>query len=496
MIRTTINKKQEARINALQVRWNQLTSMAARAGLAERLNTQTFDGDRHMYEALGYPLKLSFNDYMARYSRQDIASAIIDRPVEATWKGLAEIVESDDDKKTALEQAWIDLWHDMKLKTMFSRLDKLTGIGRYGVLLLGTSDLTSQEAWAQPIGQKVKLMYLKPFSEQGAQIQTYETDASNERFGKPLTYTIEITETAAGASKSIVVHYSRLIHVVDDILESDIEGTPRLQKVFNRLIDLEKIVGGSAEMFWKGARPGYQGIVKEGYKMTTSMMETLDDQLDEYEHNLRRILVNEGIEYKALAIQVEDPSNHVDIQIQMISAQTAMPKRILTGSERGELSSSQDKTQWDSFIQNRRDNYAEPSILRLFIDKMVDIGILPKSKERYTIKWDDLFELTNKEKAEVGKTRAESLRAYAGNPAIEAVIPPKAFLRYFVGLSEDEVLLIEQMQEDAMDDERLLSPQEAEILKDEELGIEPIGKKKEVKADPVIPKRTNITATK
>ena len=58
-------------------------------------------------------------------------------------------------------------------------------------------------------------------------------------------------------------------------------------------------------------------------------------QLDEYEHNLRRIFINRGISMESMSPQVSDPSSHVDIQIQMISAQTGIPKRILTGSERG-----------------------------------------------------------------------------------------------------------------------------------------------------------------
>jgi len=142
------------------------------------------------------------------------------------------------------------------------------------------------------------------------------------------------------------------------------------------LFDLEKLVGGSAEMFWRGARPGYKGKVDKEYTLTSDEEEDFQDQLDEYEHNLRRFLISRGIDISALETQVSDPSKHVDVQIQMISAQTGIPKRILTGSERGELASTQDITSWYSLIQGRRENYVAGNILRPFNVKVLAFSLL------------------------------------------------------------------------------------------------------------------------
>lgn len=69
-----------------------LTSMVvARANLAARLGQQ-YGGERDIYQALGYKLKLDWSDYWTQYSRQDIAKAIIDRPVKATWQGQLELI--------------------------------------------------------------------------------------------------------------------------------------------------------------------------------------------------------------------------------------------------------------------------------------------------------------------------------------------------------------------------------------------------------------------
>ncbi|MBU0973846.1 MAG: DUF1073 domain-containing protein [Proteobacteria bacterium] len=460
--------KTSSSIEALEKRLLVLSTIANRAGLASRLNQQSFDGDRHIYEALGYPLELTFDDYFVRYDRQDIAKALIDRPVKATWQGPLDVVEADDDMETPLEKAWSLLQKNLKLKSVFSRLDKLTGIGQYGVLLFGMSDVKTEEEWKNPLSVGAKLMYLKPLSEKSAQIESYVSDTTNKRYGLPFMYRLEVEESDKGATKSIQVHYSRVLHIVEDMLENEVIGTPRLKNVFNRLMDLEKIVGGDAEMFWKGARPGYVGKVDKDYNIDTVGEEELRNQIDEYEHNLRRMLVNQGVSFESLAQQVADPLNHVDIQIQMISAATGIPKRILIGSERGELSSSQDSDEWKTYIQSRREEYAELTIIRPFVDKCVEMKVLPAPKEEYSIKWADLFAMSEKERVDIGKTRTEALKAYADSPMAEATIPPAAFLEYFVGLTPDQISIIEEMREQAILEEPRIEPEEEEEIEPEE----------------------------
>ena len=149
---------------------------------------------------------------------------------------------------------------------------------------------------------------------------------------------------------------------------------------------------------------------------------------------MKRVFVNEGVEYKALAQQISDPTSHVDVQVQMISAVTGIPKRILVGSERGELSSAQDKQEWISYVTGRREEQNEPFILRPFIDKCVQLGIIPPPKKKlYEIVWDKLFQLSDKEKIEVGKQRAISLKEYSTNPAAQYLLPYDTFLFHLMG---------------------------------------------------------------
>ena len=73
-------------------------SLLNRGMLASLLGFQ-YGGERDLYRALGYPSgEIKFADFYLRYTRQDIAKAVIDRPVRATWQGALELVEMEEQR--------------------------------------------------------------------------------------------------------------------------------------------------------------------------------------------------------------------------------------------------------------------------------------------------------------------------------------------------------------------------------------------------------------
>ena len=468
----TNNNPPEKKEIQLNRRLEVLTQAIGRANLISRMGKQ-YGGDRDLYQALGYPQEIEYEDFLARYARQDIAKAIIDRPVKETWRGVMKLVDDPTVEKSAFQQAWKDLNKELKLKKKFSQIDKLCSIGEYSVLLLGLNDISSREGFKKPVNasaKKLKIMYMKPYGMDKAKITTYVSKPSDPRYGLPETYTITIQVEDENTTADVIVHHSRVIHVIGDSLESEIKGIPVMQASFNRLMDIEKIVGGSAEMYWRGARPGYHATVKDDYTLTTEMEEDLINQIDEFEHNLRRIMANEGIDIEALATQISDPANHLDIQIQMISAVTGIPKRILTGSERGELSSAQDKSEYLSYVTTRREEHAEPNVIEPFVDRCMDYGILPNVDE-YDVIWTDLFVLNEQERVEVGHKRATAIREYTQNPMAEYIIPPETFVEIGLGLSDHEKERVLKAIKAALEEERPLTPEEQSIISKENMAV-------------------------
>lgn len=452
-------------IQVLKKKIQVLSVLVARNQLLYGISTQSYGGARDIYQALGYLENPKYTDYLARYKHQDIAKAVIDRPVKATWRGPLALLESEQENETALEKAFTDLNKRLKLKSIFSRVDRLSSLGKYGILYLGLDDVKGVDDYANEVktGKRV-LKYLKPFGEGSATITEYEAEPTNERYGLPKFYQIQVQTIGGESTMSVKVHYSRVIHIIEDQLENDIEGNPTLEAIFNCLMDIEKITGGDAEMFWRGARPGHAAVEKEGYNLTSDEQTALKDQFDEYEHNLRRILTLKGIDLEAIQSQVADnPQTHFDIQIQKISAQTAIPKRILTGSERGELASSQDADEWSSFVLARREEYAEPNIVRPFVDRCMELGILPLVED-YEVSWSDLFAISTAQQVEIGVKRATALNQYVTSPIAQQIVSPDAFLEYFGGFSQEDIELINSMATDEILLEPVVTDEENELL--------------------------------
>ena len=432
--------------------------IASRMALGSKMG-MSHKGNRDLFETLGYPNEVTSKDLTNQWKRQAIARAAIERPIKRTWQGDVFLTEPGQEEKTELEQAWKSLDERIQLKSKLSRVDRLSRLGEYAILLLGFDDIEKRADWKRPVqGEDRSLLYARPVGRQHADIHQFQENTSDPRFGLPKIYEIELSSMSENSSTNssnlpLKVHQSRIIHVAFELLEDEIRGEPLMNSYFNRLKDLEKLVGGSAEMFWRGARPGYFGTNKEDYGISEPAEKRLREQLDEYEHNLRRFIVAEGLDINNLAQQISDPKGHVQVQLQMLSAVTNIPLRILVGSERGEMASSQDQSEFNSFIDTRRTEEVEPTIVRPLANRLIKYGALPApldSEVGYSVSWPDLFRLGQKERAEVGSELAGALNKYAQQPLAEQFVPLEPFLRYFLKLDEDTVSQILQFQESEM----------------------------------------------
>ncbi len=393
-----------------------------RAGIAASF--KQFGGNRDMYGVFGYKETLRFNDYYTRYLRQDIASRIITAAPAATWRRAPSVYERDSEHVTTdFEVAWNDLSRDMRIIHYLDRIDKLSGIGEYGVLVLGLIGNKNFEAPVKSI-KKNKLAFLSVFTENSAIIKELVTNTSDPRFNQPLFYEVDLSgEKSLGGvsfaptSNKVKIHWSRIIHIAEDKTEDEIHGTPRLRPIFNLLEDLMKVVGGSSEMFWQGAYRGLHINVDPKLQMgdlSDADLNDLNDEMDEYINGIRRIIRTQGVEVNTLDAQIVDPSKNFMILMDLISGATKVPKRILFGSERGELSSEQDEVNWNARITERQNNYVEPEILRPFIDRLIKYKILPTPVDSYKVLWPSLFELDAKRKADVAWSQARAIRTYVG----------------------------------------------------------------------------------
>lgn len=412
------------------------------AGLGE-----TYGGDRDLYQALGYKIELLYEDYYRKFKRADIAKTIISKPAAATWGNPPVLINTEkpeenkivDDDPESLKNQWENLVEEYNIYSQLYRLDKLLGLGRYAILFFGFDD---NDDFTKPLNtdNDPELLYIHPYGEDHVKIIRFETDKQNKRYGLPLLYQLQVKDPMTDTrTTTLTVHHSRVLHVIEEPLESNVYGTPRLEALYNRLEDLEKLLGGSAEMFWRGARPGYAAKADADSVVPDEAAEDMQEQFDEYEHKLRRFLTLQGVDLKSLSPQVASPKEHIDVQIMMISIVTGIPKRILTGSERGELASTQDEKVWNALIKDRMLTFAEPQILRPLINKLIECGVLKTEKTKYKLSWPKMSAMGEKEKAEVTKMRSQAIAEYLKVPGSDMLVPPEVWLRDEFGYNEQQI---------------------------------------------------------
>ena len=164
--------------------------------------------------------------------------------------------------------------------------------------------------------------------------------------------------------------------------------------------------------------------------------EIIRDVMEKYSTGLQRYLLLTGLTAKSLAPQVVDPSPQIESLIDAVCIRLGIPKRIFTGSERGELASSQDEKTWNNRLSHRQTTYITPRIIVPLVNRLISLGVLPEPKG-YSVVWPDLNSLTEDQKATIAVKRTESMSKYIGGN-VESMMVPMDFLTEIIGLSDEK----------------------------------------------------------
>lgn len=377
----------------------------------------THQGRRDLYELFGWTRTPNYNTFVAKYYRMGLAKRIINGPVLATWGDPPQVSASNENFNTKWKEhvEAVKLWHHL------IRLDKLAGLGRYAVMVVGFNDGGDL---SKPLreGKGKEVLYLQPYHEGAVQIKAYVEDKKDKNFGRPEIYTISpgrfnvdgtsvVTpssgQKALTSRKPFEVHHSRVVHVAENLLEDGVIGASPLECVNNDLDDIQKIVGGSAECFWLTGNRGMQMDLDKDVELNQEELDALKSEVDDYQHQLRRIMRTRGVKITELGADPPDPSNAYDVSVRQISAGTGIPQLVFQGIASGHLASQQDRASWAERVNERATEYSEPVILRPYIDMMVFAGILPKPRD-LLIEWPEAFKMNPLERAQTSAQMARS----------------------------------------------------------------------------------------
>jgi len=437
----------------------------------------------------GYPHEVTAEMCKELWQRDGIANKIVGIFPSECWTVEPFVFETEkleSKEQTDFENAWNEVYRDLQFYQKLSRLDEVCGIGHYGILLLGFDDgkklrepvggINSKSGIPKKKRIPKKLLYIMPFDETTAPIKSFETDTGSRRYGQPRSYNVTINDpssatgaTTGGAdSRQQEVHWTRVIHVADNCKTSDVFGQPRLKSVFNRVLDIRKILGSSAEMFWKGGFPGISfevppEVAASGeVHLTDEDKRLLKDEIEKYMNSIKRYLSLVGVTAKQLQVNIADPDTHLEVQLMAVCIAIGVPKRIFMGTEEGKLASNQDAESWNKKVLRRQNVQVTPKILRALVDRLIFTGVLPEPDE-YKVSWPDVYSVSKADKADIAQKLVRAIAEYIASGA-QTFIAPMQFLTMLMDFepSEAEEILdaAEQFIKDQVAKGVMLDPKE------------------------------------
>lgn len=409
--------------------------------------------NRNLDAECGYKTDPTYEDFRAMYDREGFARRVVSVMPDECWAVYPEVYDDEDERTvTDFERAWQDLDHDHSVMHYLHRADVLSGIGRFGCVLLGLPgrpedpvpgvDRDGNVDKSYKHKTRTPLSFVRVFDEGSVTItdRDLNKDPTSARVGQPEFYGFALGDPTTGRNGLAKVHWTRVVHVADNRHDSEAFGCERMRPVYNRLQDLRKLLGSSAEMFYKGGFPGL------AFETLPDLSETaqIDDrsirrEVADYFNNLQRYVAVTGMTVKTLSPNVADPTGHVLQQLLGVAAGIEVPLPILLGDQAGHLASTENRIQWNRRLARRQVNYVTPWVINPTVKRLVATGVLPapakaKSRGRWKVAWKDLNSTTDKERAETAVRKTQALLQYVTG-RVETVMPFLDFLTEVMGLS-------------------------------------------------------------
>lgn len=416
--------------------------MGLRLGLETALGQTGFNqpndslADRNHFEVFGWPRGdldgWDEENWVALYLRNAYAKVVNDKPVATTWRDTPNLSPRNGDSDSPFSELIEQLDRNQRLWSYAERVDRAAGLGQHALLLIDTRQRQDQEDWAtdardEDIDGLDSITGYRPILD----IQIDEIDyggPDSERWGKPEFYQIDLSddideETQDDPLGSMRVHWTRAVNVpATKLLDDEILARPRAEPVLNNLLDIEKTLGAAAEAAYRAADYGLHINADPTQVDFDDGASELAEELQRYEQDLQRYIRTQGTEINRLGGDIQDPSGIVENNLDAISAETGIPKKELRGNESGEVSGAeQDKLSYFGTIQERRQSYANPHIVRGIIDRHILLGVFDRPDGGYVIEWPDLHELSESDRADIQNKRAGVIANVPGLVGTEAL---------------------------------------------------------------------------
>lgn len=230
------------------------------------------------------------------------------------------------------------------------------------------------------------------------------------------------------------VHHERVIILCEGSEDENmLSGVPFLRAGYNKLLDLEKVSGGSAEGFLKNASRQLgiafdketnmaalkQAATDAGFK---DLGDALNDKVSRMNRGTDAALVMQAGTPSVLSVAPADPKPTWEVTANEFAASIQCPFTIQFGQQTGRLASDEDKTDWAKRCNGRRWGF-QSSVVERVLERFWTVGVIdPPSSGEVTLAWSDLLAPSEKEKIanmQAMATVAKDTQQAFGTPSVE-----------------------------------------------------------------------------
>jgi hypothetical protein len=423
-------------------------------GRTQALLGTSHDGKRDIYDIYGYPRDLGgeagFLCMFQQSARQGIANRITHGMAGSCWRDGFEVRADPEDEESAQLDDALQVLNRAGLTQRLERADVLNRIGRFSVLLVGVPDGLELR---EPVGtvrggpEQLKTVYFQPYAYDCVEVIQWETDNKNPRYGMPVLYTLS-KATRRGNEKdnapitTLTVHYSRIVHLAENALDSDLEGAGALEPIYNRIVDIDKATGGASEAYFRNARRIITTeIDKEfaaGLLSDPAQKASFDESVQKFTNEWQDHITAAGAKVGQLQSTHYSPLDTVKVALWEISGYTGIPIRILTGEGAGQLAGSEDQLAYNHIVADRQ-RLVCAGWAYAVLEVLQAAGLL-KLDPQWSVVFPPQQASTEMQQAEVDARRATTLRdtLTACSSAAGGGVDVASALRA-VGLSDVEV---------------------------------------------------------
>lgn len=396
-----------------------------------------------------YPDGITFDMYYRMYARNNVAARVIETFPDYTWNIMPQVSDAGGVRSRFSKSCAALLTQNFKVQdglvqslfSLLKQLDVLGGIGGEALLLFGFAD---GQKMSQPVKPhpNMKISWFKLLHNGQFEVEEREEDETSDRYGD-----VKLYKTTGFSTRSDMnffshiatdkhIHYSRCVHFKESAGLP--YGTSRIQKCYNQLLDIMKLSGASAELYYLGAFSGLSIETDPQAMLSDESYENMKEETARYFDGLARSLIFEGAKAKLLYPAIVSPRDHFDLQITMISIATGIPRRFLTGAEAAKLASQQDTLNWEGRVMNRRDSFAGPRVIMPTIERCIDAGVIvgPRGGS-FGVTWPRTQSITLDERSDAARGMTEAVLSYFSTGLVE-IIPFNTFLVSVCGFDESE----------------------------------------------------------